>query len=422
MLKKIALFTLILGLPLGCIACDGSSNTPASSVPDAAIIQQRRDAAESYMREMATFMWRAEEDVLYTRDTTILTDEDLANYTGNQLLKIKAGRLYRGIPYSYTGASAWNFYDYTSEPDEQGICTLSGLHWRCINGGSTIGATVGNDCSSSIQLAWNYVGSKIQLTNTPFMTPMHGYQRVGEYKSSDNQQKDTPAFCEENGLDVMTKAYALLQKADAVVKRIPAYGHTMMIVENHPVYNADGSIDAEASYITVLHQTTSYMMKEEKVFDPQYGEDVYIIYGIDDKYTYAKLFEQGYLPVTCDVFLDPAPVEEIYVKDTETQYGYDNILKGQFVSNRILSAVTITIKDESGNVVMEGTCYERRQTKQPVFSFQLERFTTQLPVQQRGRIAPEELAPGNYHCTHTLRDGHGVTYIMRDFDFTVPQK
>lgn len=413
MFKKTCLLLLATAIPLACFAC-GKANTG----PKENVIQQRRDAAEAYMRKMATYMWRAEEDIYYTRDTKVLTEEDLQNFTGD-ILKIKAGRLYRGIPYSYTGASAWNFYDYASEPDENGISTISGVHWRNLNGGSTIGAILGNDCSSSIELSWDYIGSNIQLANTSFMTKMYGYLPVGTYTASENQNVMTPDTCNANGIAVMAEAYSGLLKADAVVKRDSTWGHTMMIVENHVVRAADGAIDPQESYITVLHQTTSYMKKEAKVFDPTYGEDVYIIYGIDDKYTYKELFDQGYLPITCDVLVDPAPVDETYVRDTEKEFSYNNIIAGQFVSNRILSAVTITITDESGQVVMEGTCYERRLTKQPIHNFDLKRFATQDAIQQRGRIAPEELAPGNYHCTHVVRDAHGVSYTMRDFDFTV---
>ena len=414
MFKKTCLLILAMIIPLGCFACGKATTEPKENV-----IQQRRDAAEAYMRQMATYMWRSTEDIFYTRDTKVLTDEDLANYDGNDSLKIYAGRLYRGIPYSYTGASAWNFYDFASEPDEKGVATLSDVHWRNLNGGSTIGAVLGNDCSSSIQQAWDYVGSNIQLANTTTMVKSFGYLPVGEYVSGVLENKMTPDTCKANGIEVMAKAYTGLQKADAVVKRDATWGHTMMIVENHPVTTADGSIDPAQSYITVLHQTSSYMKKETKVFDPTYGEDVYIIYGIDDKYTYEDLFNQGYLPITCDVFVDPAPVDEIYVRDTEKEYSYDNILKGQFLSNRILSAVTITITDQNGQIVMEGTCYERRQTGMPIFTFDLSRFETQTDYQQRGHMAPEELAPGNYHCTHVVRDAHGVSYTMRNFDFTV---
>ena len=400
--------------------CSSQTDTPAQTEPTEAtvsLIQQRRDMAEEYMRKMANYMWRSDEDVFYTRDAKVLTDEDLQNYTGT-ILKIKAGRLYRGIPYSYTGASAWNFYDFGSEPDENGIHTMSGIHWRNLNGTASIGAIMGNDCSSSIQQAWDYAGSNIQSANTSFMTPSFGYLRVGDYKSSDLENVMTPNICKTNGINVMSEAYSQLLKADAVVKRDSSWGHTMMIVENHTVKGDNGLIDPEQSYVTVLHQTTAYMSKETCVYDETYCEDVYIIYGIDDKYTYQQLCDQGYLPLTCDIFVNPAPAEETYVRDSEKEHNYQNILRGQFVSNRMLGAVTITITDENNQVVMEGTCYENRQNKQAVYSFDLTLFLTEKSFQQRGRIALDELAPGNYHCTHVVRDAHGETYVMRDFDFT----
>ena len=426
--KARKLTALIAGLLLsatvllpGCGANPGTETYAPTTPPTEAtvsVIQQRRDMAESYMRQMANFMWRSDKDIFYTRDAKVLTEEDLQSYTG-AVLKIYAGRLYRGIPYSYTGASAWNFYDFASQPDAQGIHTISGIHWRNLNGTAATGAIMGNDCSSSIQQSWDYAGSNIQSANTSYMTTAYGYLRVGDYASSDTENVMTANTCKSNGIAVMSSAYSELQKADAVVKREATYGHTMMIVENHPTVNADGILDPNESYVTVLHQTTGYMGKEAKIYDETYGEDIYIIYGIDDKYTYQQLFDQGYLPLTCDIFVNPAPAEETYVRDSETEHNFKNILRGQFVSNRMLGAVTITIADESGQVVMEGTCYENRQNRQPIYSFDLMLFLTENPIQQRGRVAPNELAPGNYHCTHTVRDAHGVNYTMRDFDFTV---
>ena len=412
---------LATALLAGCGNQNAPANTPVETTPEnsaESVIQQRRDMAEQYMREMASYMWRSDKDIFYTRDAKVLTDRDLESYTGT-VLKIKAGRLYRGIPYSYTGASAWNFYDFGSEPDEQGIHTISGVHWRNLNGTASIGAIMGNDCSSSIQQSWDYAGSGIQSANTSYMTTSFGYLRVGDYKSSDLENAMTANTCKSNGIGVMSAAYSQLLKADAVVKREATYGHTMMIVENHTVKNDSGAIDPEQSYVTVLHQTTAYMSKETCVYDETYGEDVYIIYGIDDKYTYQQLFDQGYLPVTCDIFVNPAPAEETYVQDSETEHTFNNILRGRFISNRMLGAVTITITDENGQVVMEGTCYENRQNKQTFYSFDLMLFLTEDSFQKRGRIALNELTPGNYHCTHVLRDAHGVCYTMRDFDFTI---
>lgn len=415
MIKKLILIMLSACMLMSCAGCGKPEQEPS-------VIDARRDAAERYMRAMATYTWRAGEDITYTRTNAVKTDEDLASYDGTDFIYIKAGRLYRGVPYSYSGSSAWNFYDYAAEPDEKGIAHVSGIHWRALNGGASAGACVGNDCSGAIQLAWDSVGSGIMAANTANMTKMYGYLPVGEYTSNDAKYTNTKDTCAENGTAAMQEAYTGLRKADAVVKREPSWGHTMMVVENHVARGKDGAVDGQQSYVTVLHQTTSYVKKEAKEFDPRYGEDVYQIYGIDDKYTYDELFEQGYLPVTCDVFTDSAPVAEITVSDSEAEYGYENILQGVFVSGYMLSSVTVTIADETGKTVMEGTCYALRQTGQSLFTFDLDQFRTQMPQLQRGRVAPEELAPGNYHCTHVLRDAHGALYTVRDFDFAVPEK
>lgn len=424
MLKRTVSGRLACGMLFGMVGCGGqdpaettvSQIQPTKPVEDP-VITARRAEAEAYMRQMANYMWRPQENIVYTKSTKVLTEADLEGFEGD-VFTLKAGRLYRGIPYSYSGASAWNFYDYASEPDSNGIAAVSGVHWRSLNGKSGNGACLGNDCSGAVQLAWNYVGSKVMLASTEYMCADWGYLPVGDYYSYPEKNIITVDTCTGNGEPVMHAAYAKLQMADAVVRRSKSAGHTMMIVENHPAYLADGTVDGQNSYVTVLHQTSRYITKEEKEFDPTYGEDVYKTFGIDDKFTYAELFAKGYLPITCDVFVSAEPVEEPWVKDSETEYSYDSILKGNFSSNRILSALTITVTDGQGNVITEATAYGPRQAGKNEFTFLPAWFGTNMPELMRGSL-DLALAPGAYHCTHTLRDAHGVEYVMRDFDFTV---
>jgi len=79
--------------------------------------------AEAYMRTMATVMWRATEDVVYT----VQSDVDPSTLDASKQLRIKARRLYRGIPYSYAMGSLRTFLDYAGETDEKGVATVSGL-------------------------------------------------------------------------------------------------------------------------------------------------------------------------------------------------------------------------------------------------------------------------------------------------------
>ncbi len=423
------LLTFLLVI-LGLYACeDSEAPTAQATLPtetetvlqtqptEDPILTARRDAAEQYMRNMANYLWRASEDIIYTRDASVVTEEDLEGYSEAKKIRIKAGRLYRGIPYSYAGCPAVNFMDYASEPDENGIHTVSGLGWKSLNGGSKTGR-VGNDCSGAIALAWNSIGADILPSSTSRMVRNRGYLPVGQYQSDPDINTLTKDTCLENGGDVMFAAYAQLKKADAIVYRKDTFGHTQMIVSVEVVYKDDGRIDPNASTVTTIDQTSSYIMDEVYAYEPEFGEDVYRTFGIDKTYTFMDLFHEGYLPVTCKAFIDPSPVDEAYVFDTQPEHTIDTIFTGAFMSNRILSCVTVTVTDEAGSPVGSVTCYNPRQSGVNVFTFDLAQIPQELEYLLRGSLDLSALAPGSYRCTHVLRDAHGAEYTMRDFIFT----
>lgn len=391
------------------------------SSEDAALLQERRDAAEQYMRDMATVLWRATEDLTWTTDHTLETEEDLAAYCEEKTpMVVKAGRLYQGVPYSFSGNPAGNFYQYFGEADEKGYPTVSGLHWRSLNGGASSSGRIGNDCSGAVQLSWESVGGNFLPASTEFMTPLYGYIPVGEYETDETSYTDTEALAQNNGGEVMFAAYTQLQKADAVVRRKDGAGHTMMVTSVNVVYNADGSIDGMNSYITVLHQTSSYLKKEAYKYDEAIGEDVYQVYGIDDKYTFMKLLGSGYLPVTCDVLVNPnATPKEAWFKDSLTEYTKDNIFDGEITSNAMMAYMTITVTDAEGNQVGQKIAFCKRQTKKDVITFPMVNFETEESFNTLGELDLATLKPGTYHCTHVLTDAHGGEHVMRDFDFTV---
>ena len=382
------------------------------------VLQARRDAAEAYMREMATFLWSPDEDVIYALSSDIQTEEEAADFEGT-VYRYKAGELYMGIPYTNSRSPAVNFYDYASEPDENGIHTITGLHSRCLGGGENGGSRVGNDCCSSIQQAWNYIGADIKPTFTVQMKSGSGYLNVGSYYRNEGAPQ-TINNCIENGEQVMFASYAFLQKADAVVKYNDRIGHAMMIVDVRTVFNGDNTIDPQRSYVTVLHQTNYYSGKDRSIYDPELGKEVHITYGVDDVFTFQYLFDNGYLPITCDVLIDPDAGFETFVHDTETEHTFETILKGAFSSNRLLSNATITITDKNGEVVTAAMRYSLSQRRTKNFKIDLaERFGSASYGVDWGDLNLKDLAPGTYHCTHVLRDAHGVEYTMRDFDFTI---
>ena len=108
---------ILAGLFAGCSNKEAAPTTAATeptglTAEEQAILQDRRDTAESYMRAMATVLWRAGESVDY--------------YKGTGALHIEAGRLYRGVPYSYGSGTASAFASF-STGEENGVMQINGL-------------------------------------------------------------------------------------------------------------------------------------------------------------------------------------------------------------------------------------------------------------------------------------------------------
>jgi len=375
---------------------------------DAEILAERRDIVEAEMRREMTVLWRAHEDVSYYASPDI------------QPIQIVAGRLYQGMPYSHGSGSAYSWLSLSTGQDSNGIYNISGLNTPLLDHltSTTSIARLSNNCADAVAWAWNKISSTSAITGTNQMTPLTGCLKVGDYVSEDNSYGNHPTkdICKENGEEVMYTAYAQLQKADAVVKYNKTAGHAMMVVEVHTVKNGD-TIDPEESYITVLHQHSGNLRKEVHFYSEELKENVYICGGVDEKVTFQSLFKQGYLPVTCKELIDPSPLAEESVKDSEEEHTKDTIFKGNFTSVYRISSITITIADKDGNVVQQltgfGTETERNR-------FRLPRMNNKDEAEVLlGSIDLDALAAGTYRCTHTCQTATGNVITVRNFEFEI---
>lgn len=404
LVSVLLLIVIVAGMLVACGAQPAetvSTTAPAGlTAEEQAILQQRRDTAESYMRAMATVMWRAGEDVDY--------------FKGQGDLHIKAGRLYRGIPYAYCAGNDSVFLGF-SQAQEDGIHQIQGLTMDLMGRNDDKVRRVGNDCSGSILVSWAQVATSFQSKNTQYMVPENGFLRVGEYKSSDSDNTDSKAMCEENGVLTMFAAYAQLQKADAVVHRTATYGHVMMVTSVHVEYNAKGNIDANKSYITTLHQTNGYLQKEAKAYDEALGEDVYQTFGIDDKVYFYELYSGGYLPITCLEFVDPnATMAELSIEDSIADPTVDDLYKGEFNSTRFISIVDVTVKNAAGEVVQQVRGFGERAHFN---TFLLTEFV-EYPTRVVGDLDIEALEPGEYTVTYEVEVVTGERVTVRQITFT----
>ena len=410
-MKRILALSLIIALIFGFAGCNEMPDTDAQNEQ---ILAERRDIVESYMRKMATVLWRATEDIVYSnssKNTDPTTNMDDLTY-------IRAGRLYQGLPYSHAAGGPNAFLEYAGEPDENGIYPISGLTWHSLNGSNST-ARIGNDCASAVGLSWGQLGnSLVQDSNTKYMTTTYGYLRVGEYESNDDAHTYTYPVCEANGFEVMAAAYSKLQKADAVVRRNAAdnNGHAMLVVSVYVDHTEDGAISGATSYITVLEQTSGTIENESCSYNSELGENVYKTYLIDKKYTFFDLFSAGYLPITCKELIDPSPVVEESVTDSLTSYSIENLFSGTLTSTRFMESVTIQICDASGALIQSSTASP---TNRKLYTFNMDVFETDRPEVLRGKIELTSLADGTYTCKVICNLITGTAFDVRNFSFTV---
>lgn len=410
MKKRLIALLLCVAVVLSCCVF-GVAAEPMTDAEKQAVLQQRRDIAEAHMRKICTFMWRPEEDVHYNRVPSTLPED------AEKSIQLVAGRLYRGLPYSYSGGSYETFRMLASEPDEKGVHTVSGLNWQMLSGGSANGR-FGTDCSGSVCQSWSQIGNSFTFQTTGLMAPKYGFLRVGAYTSSDSVVNDD--YVAQNGEQVMYAAYAQLQKADALVHD----GHVRMAVSANVVYNEDDTINGEESTITFLEQTTSWINKNDSYYDETLGETVYNICGVDITYTFKQFYDGGYVPVTCKELIDPSTVEAPIVTDSlaKEAYGYKTLLEGEITSNNwTIDYLQMTITDGEGNTVQQGTIAAPRSSSTGASRYKvlLRQFETEYREKMLGYIAPDALTAGDYHCKLVCRLSNGMEFAVRDFDFTV---
>ena len=380
------------------------------------ILSQRRDIAEAHMRSMATLLWRSDADVTYSYGASV---KDPQAEGAKSVMEIKAGRVYQGLPYTHAGAAMGSFLEYDADgaADENGVYTLTALNWKPLNGDWRNTARIGNDCSSAVNQSWAQLGNSL-VTNrkTDLMCPDQGYLRVGEYEANPAKNEISIPVCQANGLDVMCEAYSHLQKADGVVKRIEGNGHAMMVVTNNPVRDESGKLDPEESYVTIIDQTTDAIKNDQHYFNTELGEEVYLFYRTDVVYSYQKLFDYGYLPITCKELIDPAPVEEPAVRDTETEQAVNAMFSGNLEATRFIDSVIVSYTDKDGKIVQQVASSGNRGN---AYTFQMNTFISDYPEAFRGKLDLQSLPAGTYRYKVVCRLVTGDEFIVRDYEVTL---
>ena len=384
-----------------------------------AILEARRQTVMDYMRESISLLWRSDKTFTYSLGNT---ERDQG-----KSFTIVEGRLYRGLPYVYAAGTQDAFLEYAAgEPDEYGIYTITGVEATALNYES-YGGRVGNDCSGAVTNAWSQISTTVAASTSSGCSPYFGVVPVGNYNfnapinPSTHRVLDTKVVVETNGEQTMFEAYAMLKPADAAYhQEYPSTkgNHIRMVSSVHVVRNSDGTINGASSYIIMLEQTRNLTSNNTTTTHPETGETIYVIGGIDRKYTFNSLFNDHYIPVTIAELRDPTPVEETWVTDSlEEPATIENLFTGTITSNRYTDSVRITIYNENGDIVQQSTGRKSRSYSK---LFRMTQFANEKPGSFKGLLDLEALPAGNYRCTVALKLTIDSDYVhtVRDFTFS----
>lgn len=213
----------------------------------------------------------------------------------------------------------------------------------------------GTDCSGAVQMAWWSVSNSTNIRATDQIMPAYGNGTiaVGDYKCDfqmTTQTRDgvttlfTAEYLEANTEQAIYEAYADTHLGDIMVSRIATGGHTRMVAAE-PVVIRDqaGNIDPVYSYVLMHDQGGEHVDNVNKI----------ITFGkINWKFTFAELYGSAYLPVTCEELItgEMEPVEATLEGACE---GFGGMFTGTVKANYQLDAVTLTIRESDGNIILD---------------------------------------------------------------------
>ncbi len=299
-----------------------------------------RKICVDYFRLQTSFQWTPNKIFEYTIRSS------------DSVRKFQPGKYYGGIPYVTSSKGGGNLYLWMEYYDEAtGTLDLTRLS------GQDLMDLVGNHCAHGAFWGWTRVINSAEIRGTKTYTQKNGCLNVGPYTydpnleefSTDDPEKGTDKVCEANGEQVMFQSYAKLLPADGINATHVKNWHVRMISQAaHVEYAADGTIDGEKSYVLCLEQASG-----PKQYVSPDGTKLNVMAGVDVKYTFAKLFETGYIPFTFAEFLGTDPVEQskVTLNLDKSSATAEDLQSSTVTSNYSISHVTVQAVDENGEVL-----------------------------------------------------------------------
>ena len=372
-----------------------------SAAPVSEASYKLRSIAEQYMRAMGSIEWYVDE-TLY-RDC----------HCGASMCygAFYPGTLHRGVPYNHKG-SGLESAQYLL--DENNFIIDWVYEQPSYDGWDMY---IGNDCSTSVQKAWARVSNSISFTSTRNAAPIHGCGTiaVGDWEWNleppASEIEEFKIYREKTGEQRMYEAYAQLRMADGIVCQYTGMHHIRMVAAHAVVVrDQDGLIDPTYSYV-ICHEQGAVTR----------DTNFYTSWKLDHKYTFANLYEEFYVPFTCEEFLTGEMETPTATLEGGTG-GKAGLTTGIVKANYFVDSVTLAITDENGNEVLTKRMFST--TDKLYNSYDQDDVIRALPFEfDMGMFAAplmtQEFTLGaTYNVTVTAHLGTGDDFQVHQYTFT----
>lgn len=367
-MKKFVVWSLLLALSLGLCGCGEKSAAGSEKVPEATLSEaelycvpdpmeypvytfdhapttdELRQMAVKAMADMLSIQWCTPKFITYQKTGAV---------SGKQFSYVPEIN-FCGLPYTNGDSAIFNFFEYYDTATGQ---------LNVPGDGDDFNKLLGNTCTGSIMWAWSTVCDSLTgIFDNYHMTYLNKCYPVGNYEMPNSidsfLQYGTDRICQDNGKEVILESYAKCLPADGLSSS--PKNHGMMVISPAVVVrNADGTIDADNSYLEIQDQragtgTVFYLQTDQAGNEYHYSGRTY------KKYTFNQLYAEWYIPVTTAEFMGMEPYREATVTHTPNNPNYatvEEMLSGMLSCNFPMCIIKVVLSDEQGNDTLLARVY-----------------------------------------------------------------
>lgn len=339
-----------------------------------------RQIVLDYMKKMSQIKWTPKETFTITKKGP----------RSNVNLTYEKGKTYYGVTYSGTKCTLDQFEQLVHD----GV-----FH----NNGEYFDEVVGNHCSSSISMALQQLisnggigGTKPQKWYPGIFKFTNDIKIPYEYFGDDYSSFDIWDF---NSKLKIFEGYSLLKSADILYYCKPGAGHVRMVYGNaEVVYDENGMIDGEKSTVSVIEQTNAWDKTVE----------VNTTWFVGRKYTFEKLYEKHFMPITLEIYSNGDVPKDAYVilDEKNSPSSIKGGLSGKITSTFPLNYAYATVKNSDGSIVRSSL----KNNFTNVYELKLADMNSDLDL--------SSLAKGSYTYTLRVAIARGGA-DLESFDFVI---